>query len=181
MLRVIGGKAKGRLLKVPRRVKIRPTADKVRESLFNVIGPSLVKGTRFLDLFAGTGAIGIEALSRGAEYVTFVESNRKCIKIIHENIELCGFLVSASLICDDVLSVIDRLLYYESPYDIIFVDPPYNYLKWEILLSKLIENVKIYDYVLLIIEHSSKVTLPEELGDILLYGRYIYGDTTLSV
>lgn len=181
MLRIIGGKAKGRLLKVPRGSKIRPTSDKVRESLFNIITPAIIEGARFMDLFAGCGAIGIEALSRGAEWVTFIESNPGHAKVIRENIELCGFQQSSEVFCADVLPALDRLLLYKPPYNIVFADPPYNYPKLKILLRKISINVNISNYGFLIVEHSSKVPMPERIDDIDLYGNYIYGDTALTV
>src|SRR3990170_5719538 len=110
MLRVIGGKAKGRFLKVPKGSRIRPTSDKVRESLFNIISPSFIEGKRFLELFAGTGAVGIEAISRGASHVTFIESNPEHCKMIYENLDLCDFKDSAEVICADVLKSLDKYL-----------------------------------------------------------------------
>src|SRR4030066_513327 len=182
MLRVIGGKAKGRLLKVPTGSKIRPTSDKVRESLFNIIGPAGVAGAIFIDLFAGSGAVGIEALSRGPEHSTFIESNPKHTRIIRENIERCGFQQSANVVLGDVLLMLDRIKLQSSSYDIVFADPPYDYLKWKILLSKITVNVNISDSGYLIIEHSSKVFMPGEVEEYLvLHGKYIYGDTTLTV
>jgi 16S rRNA (guanine(966)-N(2))-methyltransferase RsmD len=181
MLRVIGGSARGRLLKVPRGRYIRPTSDRVRESIFNIVGHSFIKGVKFLDLFAGTGAVGIEAISRGAEYVTFVESNTGHVKVIHENIGLCGFKISAEVIYGDVILVIGRLLSHKPAYDVIFIDPPYSFKKWDTLLSNIIKNVKLCDYGFLIIEHSSKVYVPDKLNNLSLHGKYVYGDTTLTV
>ena len=182
MLRVIGGQAKGRLLKVPAGSKIRPTSDKVRESLFNIIGPAVINGARFIDLFAGCGAVGIEALSRGAEHAVFVESNPRHVKIIRENVERCGFRQSADIFYGDVLLALGGIIKHKPTYDIIFVDPPYDYPKWKILLSKITVSVNISDYGYLIIEHSSKVSMPEEINEyFVLYGNYIYGDTTLTV
>lgn len=181
MLRVIGGKIKGHLLKVPKGLTMRPTSDKVRESLFNIIPPSYVEGARFMDLFAGCGAIGIEALSRGAEFVTFVESNPRHARIIRENIERCGFKHYAEVFCADVLRLVEKIAPYKPHCDIIFVDPPYDYQCWKILLPKIEANVKISDYGFLVIEHSTKVSMPDKVGAITLYGNYIYGDTTLTV
>lgn len=182
MLRVIGGKAKGRLLKVPTGSKIRPTSDKVRESLFNIIGPADVTGAIFIDLFAGCGAVGIEALSRGAEHVIFVESNPKHARIIRENIERCGFQQSTEVVLGDVLLMLDRMKLQRSSYNIIFADPPYDYPKRKILLPRIIDSVNIVDYGFLIFEHATKDVMPQEIDEYLdLYGNYIYGDTTLTV
>lgn len=196
MLRIIGGKAKGRLLKVPKGSKIRPTSDKVRESLFNIIGPPAIKEARFLDLFAGSGAIGIEALSRGARSTTFVESNPKHARVIKINLEICGLQEHAEVICGDVSLVLDRLSLSRPSYDIIFIDPPYNFSKWKMLLLKISKSVSISSYGFSIIEHSSRVSMPDNIDDIfrfacaeqseeckhcILYGIYTYGDTTLTV
>ncbi len=182
MLRVTGGKAKGRLLKVPADSKIRPTSEKVREALFNIIGPAGVTGSRFIDLFAGCGAVGIEALSRGAEHATFIESNPKHARIIRENIERCGLQQSTKVVFGDILLMLDRIKHRDSSYDIIFADPPYDYPKWKILLSKIIVNVNISNSGYLIFEHSSKVFMPDAIDEnLVLYGNYTYGDTTLTV
>lgn len=181
MLRVISGEAKGRRLKVPSGTKIRPTSDKVRESLFNIIGRDNIAESTFLDLFAGSGAIGIEAISRGAKHVTLVDDNSRHLRTIYENIRLCGFQKSAEVIKGDVITVLDNIIGGKISYNIVFADPPYNYNNWPSLLSKITNNVKISGYGFLIIEHSSKVSMPEQFNDLDAYGRYVYGDTTLTV
>lgn len=181
MLRVISGDAKGRRLKVPAGNQIRPTSDKVRESLFNIIGPENTADSVFLDLFAGSGAVGIEAISRGAGFVTLVDDNVRHIKTIKDNIKTCGFHKSCEVICGDVIAFLDRSAKGGRSYNIIFADPPYNYNNWPALLSKIINNVKISGYGFIILEHSSKVSIPEQLSDLEEYGRYVYGDTTLTV
>lgn len=181
MLRVISGDAKGRHLKVPAGNQIRPTSDKVRESLFNIIGPENTADSVYLDLFAGSGAVGIEAISRGARFVTMVDNNVRHIKAIKDNIKTCGFHQSCEVIYGDVISFLDRSAKGGRSYNIVFADPPYNYNNWPTLLSKIINNVKISGYGFIILEHSSKVSMPEQLTDLEVYGRYVYGDTTLTV
>lgn len=181
MIRIIGGKAKGRFLRVPKGAMIRPTSDKVRESLFNIIPWTIIEGKRFLELFAGTGAVGIEALSRGASHVTFIESNPRHCKIIHENLDLCDFKDSAEVICAEVLKTLDKYFKENHKFDIVFIDPPYNFPKWKILLPKVLANVNIFDYGFLIFEHLSKVSVDVESEDFAFYGKYIYGDTTLTL
>lgn len=180
MLRIIGGKFKGRLLDVPRG-NIRPTSDKVRESLFNILSPDMLSGARFLDLFAGSGAVGIEALSRGAEFVTFIDADPMHIKKIRENLKLCGLLHHFETLCRDVMSILNKQKLSTLSYDIIFADPPYNFTKWDILLPKIITNVNMSHYGYMVVEHSSKVNLPVKIDEIALYRKYIYGDTTLTV
>lgn len=182
MLRIIGGKAKGRLIKVPKGQGIRPTSDRVRESIFNIIPLSLIRGANVLDLFAGSGAIGLEALSRGAAHVTFIESNRKYIKTIKENINLCGFsFKNIDIISKDVLTALGMPVIQNLTYDIVFADPPYNYSSWRILLSKISLNVNINNYGLIIAEHSTRVSIPLDIDTIMIHNCYTYGDTSLTV
>ncbi len=181
MLRIIGGKLRRRLFKVPGGGRIRPTSDKVRESLFNILGPELVTGAKFLDLFAGSGAVGIEALSRGSEFVTFIEYDFSHVKMIRENLKTCDLIQQAKVYCGDVFSTLDNISLNSIVYDIIFADPPYSFVSFDTLLRKIITNVRIPDYGVMVIEHSSKVSLPEKVDDFGIYREYKYGDTTLSV
>jgi len=181
MLRIISGSAKGRKLQVPSGTKIRPTSDKVRESLFNIIGRDNIVGSTFLDLFAGSGAVGIEAISRGAACATLIDNHVKHIRVLKENIRICGFQQSCEVIFGDSITIIDRLTLGERSYDILFADPPYNYNNWSDLLLKIIKNVRIAGYGFLICEHSSKVSMPNLLIDFEDDGKYVYGDSTLTV
>src|SRR3972149_6076767 len=181
MLRVISGNANFCCIKANSLTQIRPTSDKDRESLFNIIGPENTADSVFLDLFAGSGAAGIEAVSRGASFVTLVDDNVRHIKTIKDNIKTCGFHKSCEVICGDVITFLDRSAKVGRSYNIVFADPPYNYNNWPALLSKIINNVKISGYGFIILEHSSKVSMPEQLTDLEEYGRYVYGDTTLTV
>ncbi len=181
MLRIISGNAKGRHLKVPAGTRIRPTSDKVRESLFNIIGSDRIRDAALLDLFSGSGAVGIEAISRGARCATFIDNNFSHIRIIKENIKTCGFEKSSTVIFGDVISVLGKFTREGKSYNIVFADPPYNYNNWSALLSKIINNVNIAGSGFLIIEHSSRISMPEQLNDLEGYGRYVYGDSTLTV
>jgi len=118
-MRIIAGKAKGRQLKVPREVS-RPTADRVRESVFGVLG-ELVQGAKVLDLFAGSGALGIEALSRGAASSLFVEQNRGAVRTIQQNLQKSG-LEDGRVVARDVAAFLKG---DKARYDLIFADPPY--------------------------------------------------------
>src|SRR6188508_1151759 len=122
-MRVIAGKFKGRRLKSPTWEGLRPTSDKLRETLFNVIGARVV-GARVLDGYAGTGAVGIEALSRGASHVTFVESDRRAVDLIAANLAHCGVKDGYAIIRVDFARAQSRLRGTE--FDIIFLDPPYG-------------------------------------------------------
>jgi 16S rRNA (guanine(966)-N(2))-methyltransferase RsmD len=120
-MRVISGVARGRKLKEPSGFDIRPTSDMVKESIFNIIQFD-IEGRKALDLFAGTGQMGIEALSRGAKSVVFVDSKPASVKLILDNLKLCGFEASATVRSRDALKFLER----DDKYDLIFVDPPYD-------------------------------------------------------
>ena len=125
-MRVVAGDLKGRSLKAPEGKDVRPTSDRARESLFNVLLNGMgfaIKGTRALDMFAGTGALGIEALSRGAGHATFLEINRSILKNLSENVKILGVADRAKLICID--ATIFRPPEGEG-YDLVFIDPPYR-------------------------------------------------------
>jgi 16S rRNA (guanine(966)-N(2))-methyltransferase RsmD len=123
-MRVIAGTLKGRRLDPPAWEGLRPTSDKLRETLFNVLA-SRVDGARLLDGYAGTGALGIEAISRGASHVTFVESDRRARHLIETNLTRCGIAEGYAIIGSTVLQAIDRLA-GEPPFDIVLLDLPYN-------------------------------------------------------
>jgi 16S rRNA (guanine(966)-N(2))-methyltransferase RsmD len=123
-MRVIAGQFKGRRLRAPSGERIRPTSDKLRETLFNVLAPRIA-GARVLDGYAGTGAVGIEALSRGAAHVTFVERDRRAIALIEANLALCGVERGYTIECDDVASVLRRTS-GNAEFDLILLDPPYD-------------------------------------------------------
>ena len=121
-MRVIAGRYKGRRLKTPDWPGLRPTSDKLRETLFNILAPR-VEGARVVDGYAGTGAIGIEALSRGAAHVTFIESHRRAAALIEENLRACGVEQGYTIQCADVVAALDAPA---SAFDLILLDPPYD-------------------------------------------------------
>ena len=121
-MRVIAGRFKGRRLKAPTWEGLRPTSDKLRETLFNILAPR-IDGAHVFDGYAGTGAIGIEALSRGAAHVTFVEKNRRAAALIEENLRACGVEQGYTIQCADVVAALDAPA---SAFDLILLDPPYD-------------------------------------------------------
>ena len=123
-MRVIAGSARRLLLKAPDGMDTRPTADRVKESLFNMLNPDLY-GCAFLDLFSGSGAIGIEALSRGAQRAVLVDASMECAGIIKQNLEVTKLGENAEIINEDVYAAIERLGRRGDKFDIIFMDPPY--------------------------------------------------------
>ncbi|MCL6558668.1 MAG: 16S rRNA (guanine(966)-N(2))-methyltransferase RsmD [Firmicutes bacterium] len=179
MLRVIAGTAKKRQLKVPKGLDVRPTSDRVKEALFNILG-SFIPGCRFLDLFAGTGNVGIEALSRGAGSAVFVEINRRNIRIIKENLAATGLESKARLLNLDACDALSLLGREGQTFDIVFLDPPYlKNFEYDILAG-------IAGYSLLepggkvIIESSKKDRLPLEIEGLKVIRQERYGDTMLS-
>ena len=123
-MRVIAGHLKGRRLKAPTWEGLRPTSDKLRETLFNILAPR-IDGARVLDGYAGTGAVGIEALSRGAAHVSFVERNRRAAALIAQNLAACGVEQGYTIHCGDVVDALGRLP-PEAHFDLILLDPPYD-------------------------------------------------------
>ena len=180
-MRVIAGIHRGRRLYGPGKLALRPTSDRVREALFSILG-NRCDGSRFLDLYAGTGAVGIEAVSRGAQHVTSVESTRDALKLLQQNLKLCHLGDEISVLNKTVRDFLNRSDQWNGPYDIVFADPPYA--ETAELLSLLAEP-KTNDLFVpdswLIIEHAKKTPLPMSLGGAQFLRRYRYGDTALSL
>lgn len=174
-MRVITGTARGRRLKAPENNSIRPTSDMVKESIFDIIQFS-VQDANVLDLFAGTGQLGIEALSRGAKFSTFVDNSNAAIKIVKENIENCLFLEKSKVVFSSAPNFINST---NEKFDIIFLDPPYNK---NILQDVLPEIRKILtENAIIICEHDINEKIPEEFQGLYLKKRYKYGKIGLSV
>ena len=179
-MRIIGGEYKGRILRMPKGVAIRPTQDRVREALFNVIR-ECIPGSSVLDLYAGSGAFGIEALSRGASFAIFVDNNTKCIRTIKSNLSQIGIKGPvAKVIKADAYSALVKLKKSNISLDVVFLDPPYHRGLGKNSLIKL----DAYDIVtplgFVITEHFLKDDMPEEVGYLRLIKRKKYGDTILS-
>lgn len=176
-MRVIAGKAKGRRLSAPKTDKVRPAADKVKGALFNILGD--LEGLLALDLFAGTGAVGIEALSRGAAECTFVESDRRIADFIRKNLLHCGFEESGQVLNMTVASALNFLSRKKRQFDLIFVDPPYDKGLVNRTLSLLEELRPFGEAVTVVIEHSPR-ELPETQEMLEIFDTRKYGQTLLS-
>ena len=176
MIRLTGGSKKGQSIRSIKKEGLRPTSSKVREALFNIIGPQL-RGSRFLDLFAGTGSVGIEALSRGAAHVTFVEREAEIFRLLKENIERLEIGTESTLIRADAIKFLNRGV----AFDLIYADPPYQAPVLEKLLPAVAGGDMITSNGLLIIEHFKKNHLPSAWGSLELTRRYPYGDSILSI
>lgn len=177
-MRVIGGTSRGRRLAGPRGLDVRPTADHVKEALFNILAGRMA-GARFLDLFAGTGNIGIEALSRGAQQVTFVESSPAAGRLLLANLQRCGF----DRLADVRLMTVSRFLNQcrEPVYDVVFLDPPYQKQETEKVLPSLGRDAIIRTNGVVVVEHFHKSPQDDRIGHLALVKTYRYGDTCLSV
>jgi 16S rRNA (guanine966-N2)-methyltransferase len=170
-MRVIGGSARGRSLKLPKELDIRPTADRVREAMFDVLAHlDLVEGATVADLFAGSGALGIEAASRGASSVVFVESDRVATAAIQANLD--STRVAEDTTCRVVRS--DALSWCRADrehFDVAFLDPPYAFDEWSSLLG-------IVPAEFVVIESNRAIDLPERL---VLHRTYRYGTTLVTM
>lgn len=163
-MRVIAGIRKGMTLKSVPGGRVRPTSDRLRSVLFNMLG-NLVVGSRFLDLCAGTGAVGIEALSRGAEWATFVELSPKGAATIKANLLATRLMDRAQVICGDARRKLAQLLAAEERFDIVFMDPPYGSDLAQILLTWLGEHPELLQGPqLVIVQQLVRETLPERSG-----------------
>src|SRR5689334_21539777 len=160
-MRVIAGKFKGRNLKSPPSMQVRPTSDRLRETLFNIIA-ARVPDSRFLDLCAGSGAVGIEALSRGAAHATFVDRSRRSCQLIEANLELCGVPEEQwDIYCSEASEFVRQ--WDGNKWDLAYFDPPYktDYLR----TLQLLGSAPIFnDDGLLVVEHHHKTDLPETTG-----------------
>lgn len=184
-MRIIAGKYRGRNLKSPPSLEVRPTSDRLRETLFNVIAPR-IGGARFLDLCAGSGAVGIEAISREASHVTFVDSSREMCELVKSNLKLCRIERSASdVIRSEVDDYLRRFIAKRpdsgKPFDIAFFDPPYasDYARVLNIFGTHSSSLLNEDG-LLIVEHHHKTELPEETGSIIRSRILKQGDSALS-
>ncbi len=175
-MRIISGSLKGRRLETPDWEGLRPTSDKLRETLFNVLAPR-IEGARVLDGFAGTGAVGIEALSRGAAHVTFVEQDERAVRLIERNLARASVGGDRRVIIRaEFARAVSRLT--TQSFDIIFLDPPYGAPKAAAALAAVEPAVR--DETLLIVEHASREPAPERSGRLVRVRELPSGDSALS-
>ena len=176
-MRIVAGEFRGRKLHTPKGAQIRPTTDRVREAIFSIIA-SHVPDASVLDLFAGTGALGLEALSRGAAQAVFVDRSTDAVRLIRANVELCRVEDRARVVQGSVVQVIQRLANQGEAFHLIFMDPPYGKGCVEETLLQL--DKVAYATVLVVAEHHVKDVLPQRLGEWLRTRERRYGDTAVS-
>ena len=178
-MRIISGTSKGKKLRSLRGQAIRPTSDRVKESIFNILGKE-VDGKRVLDLFAGTGNLGIEALSRGATRTVFVEKEKLAIDLIKKNLSHCGFDDRSQVVTGEVERVIRHLHRKGEVFDLIFIDPPYRRGLVQKTLGILQTQPLYHGDSILVIEHDRRETLSESTEGWTLARKRQFGDTMVS-
>lgn len=177
-MRITGGVARGQQLMVPKNGPIRPTTDRVREAIFSILASLTTNQFRGLDLYAGTGALGIEALSRDAEWVDFVEKEPRCCAIIKQNLQKVGFSQKAHVYC---CSAAKALTFLKEKYDIVFMDPPYsdpliNQMATQLSVSRIVDSES-----LVVISHASRAPLQDSYDGLSRIKEKQYGDTCVSI
>ncbi|MCY7375925.1 MAG: 16S rRNA (guanine(966)-N(2))-methyltransferase RsmD, partial [Pyrinomonadaceae bacterium] len=180
IMRIISGEYRGRILKSPADNRTRPTSDRLRETLFNVLNPKIHSATRFLDLCAGTGAIGIEAISRGAGFAAFVDKSKRACALIEENLDLLKIPEEQTEIFNNTA---EKFVAREpaTAWDIVFYDPPYqdNYRVFLFEFATRAEKLLTAEGIL-IVEHHAKNLLPDAVGDVRRWRILKQGETHLS-
>ncbi len=186
MLRIIGGENRGRKLFSLKGLHLRPTGDRVREALFDVL-QQRIRDTRVLELFAGSGAVGLEALSRGACYVTFVERDAHTCRLIERNIAGLGYQDHAEVRNLDAFKALAKIEPEDGVFDMVFIDPPYELFHTPSrrarilsLLEDLGEAPWFEEGGLVILQHTRELTLPERQGPLYLVKQKRYGRTGLA-
>ena len=177
-LRITGGVYRGRTLSSTRSDRLRPTTDRVRGAIFSIIGQGRVDGGRVLDLYAGTGALGIEALSRGAKWADFVESDARHARQIRENLRTLSLVDRSHVHQTRVERIVVTLT---TTYDAVFIDPPYSMSDWGNLMTQLGQGGFVEENGVVIAEHRTGTLLAERYGKLVRESSRKYGDTSISI
>jgi 16S rRNA (guanine966-N2)-methyltransferase len=173
-MRIVGGRWGGRVLRAPHGAATRPTSDKVREAIFNILPD--VEGMQVLDMFAGSGALGIEALSRGAGHATFIDSAKPALAVVRQNLKDLGLEDRATVLAGDAVTLGAR---HEpaSPWQLVFVDPPY---RSDLAVRAVQTLAHLAPDAVIVIEHDRRNAPPDALGSLLRTDQRRYGDTLVS-
>ena len=177
-MRVITGKAKGHRLRAPKRAATRPATDLVKGAIFSILEATASNWAQVLDLFAGSGALGIEALSRGASWVDFVEHEPRCCDIISQNLEKTKLAAQAHIYCCSVAKAISFL---DKEYDIILIDPPYSNLSIGNLVTQLGTSKLVGENTVVVVTHSSHLSLDSTYATLNLIKERRHGDSCIAV
>jgi 16S rRNA (guanine966-N2)-methyltransferase len=178
-LRVISGNQRGRKLLTVKGMNTRPTADRMRESLFNILS-SRVIGAHILDLFAGTGALGIEALSRGATSAVFIDREKTALSIIERNLEICGLGEQSRVLKWDIAINLKCVKERMPKFDIVFMDPPYDKGFVQKALANLYQSSSVTNGSIVVVEHSPAEQVPENFLGFEMTDQRRYGRTCFS-
>ena len=188
-MRIVGGALKGRKLTAPADRRVRPSSERTREALFNILahadlGGFSLQGARVLDLFAGSGALGIEALSRGAERCCFVESSRAALAALENNLARSRLAPAATTLACDAFQALP-LLAANGPFDLALIDPPYALLRQRprdflSLVQSLAADAVLAADALVVVQHDSQTPLPQDVGPLVTTNTRAYGTTTLT-
>ena len=178
-MRVIAGAFRGRKLRTIEGAEIRPTSDRLRETLFNILAPR-IRGSRFLDLCAGSGAVGIEALSRGATDVVLVESSRAACSVIEANLKTLRIEKGVNVIRRDAVVALKQFAETSSQFDIVFVDPPYASELYEDVMNQIGQGTVVSQGSIVIVEHRAKQRLAPSYSNLELYRHLRQGESALS-
>ncbi len=181
-MRVIGGMAGGRRLAAPRGMSTRPTADRVKEALFNILAGVIepFDTCPVLDVFAGTGNLGIEALSRGAPCAVFVDNSREAAAVIAKNLHCTGFSQKGRIIARDYRAAFTALAATGQTFRLVFLDPPYRKELLETCLAEFAAAGLLHEGGVLVAEHSSRDVLAEQFATLHQWDKRVYGDTALT-
>ena len=178
-MRVIGGTHRGRRLRTVGGLAVRPTSDRLRETLFNILAPR-IDGSRFLDICAGSGAVGIEALSRGATEATFIESSRPACAVIEANLAELGISSEATTINRDVAAALKRLNLEARQFEIAFFDPPYASEIYGQVMRQLASGNLLAGGALVVVEHLAKTPPEREFGRLRICREVKQGESALA-
>lgn len=178
-LRIIGGFLKGRRLQSVEGLATRPTSDRLRESIFNILAAK-ARGAAVVDLFSGTGALGIEAISRGAEFAVFIENSRQALSVILKNLRSCGLEDRTRIFNWDVLQNLNCLKSSEHFFNLVFMDPPYGKDMIKPALFNLMRSQSLNHTAEIVVEHSPFEPIPEDLPGFSITRQRKYGKTLVS-
>ncbi len=178
-LRIIGGEKKGRKLLSVKGRTTRPTADRMRESLFNILSTRVI-GSNVIDLYAGTGALGLEALSRGAATAVFIDNNRNALSVIKQNIQTCDFGKQSNIIKWNILINLKCLEAQARCFDLVFMDPPYDTQCVHQTIVDLKHSNALNNGAMIVVEHSPEEEIPEEFLEFEIIDKRRYGRTLFS-
>ena len=178
-MRIIGGALRGKKLCPIKGLAIRPTTDYLRESIFNILAGT-VEDAVVLDLFAGTGSLGMEALSRGAATAVFVDKEPRAIKMLTRNICACCLEGRSTILRRDILRGLSFLKSMDHPFELVFIDPPYNKGFVERTMRLLDHAESTSDGVCIVVEHSRREVLPEKVARFVMSDQRHYGKTLVS-